>query len=84
MLKNMTKFNPNPFEKRSKSDNDVLFKGILCVLIGLGVLVSPNFMGASGMRDMVAGAWLVGWFALALGVVFVVRFFTARSKRRQP
>lgn len=80
----MTKFNPNPFEKRSKSDNDVLFKGILCVLIGLGVLVSPHFMGASGMREMVAGAWLVGWFALALGVVFVVRFFTRRNNRKQP
>lgn len=80
----MTQFNPNPFEKRSKSDNDVLFKGILCVLIGLGVLVSPHFMGASGMREMVAGAWLVGWFALALGVVFVVRFVTRRGKNKQP
>ncbi len=78
----MSQFNPNPFEKRHKSDKDVLFKGILCVLIGLGVLVSPHFMGASGMRDMVAGAWLVGWFSLGLGVVFVVRFFTRRSSRK--
>ena len=47
----MTKFNPNPFEQRSKSDNDVLFKGILCVLIGLGVLTAT----LTGM-----GSWLAG------------------------
>ena len=35
----MTQFNPNPYKKRSRSDGDVLFRGILCVLIGLSLLV---------------------------------------------
>ena len=80
----MTQFSPNPYKKRSRSDGDVLFRGILCVLIGLGVLVSPHFMGASGLRDMVAGAWLVGWFSLGLGLMFVVQFFSRKSRSKKP
>ena len=80
----MTAFNPNPYKKRSQSDGDMLLRGVLCVLIGLGVLVSPHFMGASGLRDMVAGAWLVGWFSLGLGLVFVVRFVSRRSRNKKP
>ena len=80
----MTPFNPNPYEKQRASSTDLLIKGIVCSLIGLGILVGPYFMAAGGMRDMVAGAWLVGWFALGLGVVFGVRFVTQRGKRQQP
>ena len=80
----MTPFNPNPYEKQRTSSTDLLIKGIVCSLIGLGILVGPYFMAAGGMRDMVAGAWLVGWFALGLGVVFGVRFVTQHGKHPQP
>ena len=50
-----------------KSNNDLLIKGILCVLIGLGVLVSPYFITSPGMQGIVANSAAVGWFALVLG-----------------
>lgn len=75
----MTQFNPNPYEKRRASNTDQLIKGIVCTLLGLGILVSPYFMAAGGMREMLAGSWLVGWFALGLGLVFVVRYLKGRK-----
>lgn len=47
--------------------NDLLFKGILCTLIGLGVLLSPHFITSPGMQGIVANSSWVGWFALVLG-----------------
>jgi hypothetical protein len=50
--------------------NELLFKGILCMLIGLGVLLSPHFITSPGMQGIVANSSWVGWFALVLGVAF--------------
>ena len=54
-----------------KANGDLLLKGVLCALIGLGVLVSPYFITSPGMQGIVAKASLVGWFALVLGVGFI-------------
>ena len=54
-----------------KANNDLLIKGVLCLLIGLGVLVSPYFIASPGMQGIVAKASLVGWFSLVLGCAFV-------------
>ena len=54
-----------------KANNELMIKGILCVLIGLGVLVSPYFISSPGMQGIVAKSSLVGWFALVLGCAFV-------------
>ena len=62
---------PNNSSARSKANNELLFKGILCSLIGLGVLVSPYFISSPGMQGIVAKSSLVGWFALVLGLAFV-------------
>ena len=56
---------------RNKANNELAIKGILCVLIGLGVLVSPYFISSPGMQGIVARSSLVGWFALVLGIAFV-------------
>ena len=63
----------NPANRQSdkKTNSDLLIKGILCVLIGLGVLLSPYFVTSPGMQGIVANASLVGWFALVLGIAFV-------------
>ena len=37
-------------------------------------------MGAGGLRDMLAGSWLVGWFALGLDVLFTLRYLKQRSR----
>jgi uncharacterized membrane protein HdeD (DUF308 family) len=54
-----------------KASNELLFKGILCALIGVGVLASPYFITSPGMQGIVAKASLVGWFALVLGCAFI-------------
>ena len=56
---------------RTKANNELAMKGILCILIGLGVLVSPYFISSPGMQGIVAKSSLVGWFALVLGIAFV-------------
>lgn len=63
---------PPPIRRHSnKANNELLVKGLLCVLIGLAVLVSPYFISSPGMQGIVAKASLVGWFALVLGLGFI-------------
>eukprot|EP01031_Cornospumella_fuschlensis_P043270 gene43270-52887_t len=50
----------------TKSNNELAMKGILLIMIGLGVLVSPYFITSPGMQNIVAKSTLVGWFALVL------------------
>ena len=52
---------------RALASNELLFKGVLCMLIGLAVLLSPRFITSPGMQGIVAHASWVGWFALVLG-----------------
>ena len=63
--------NPASRQADKKANNDLLVKGVLCVLIGLGVLLSPYFVTSPGMQGIVAKASVVGWFALVLGIAFV-------------
>lgn len=64
---------PSPPTRRhsNKANNEILFKGILCALIGLAVLISPSFITSPGMQGIVAKSSLVGWFALVLGAAFI-------------
>ncbi len=74
----MKPVNPSPNDSAKKADAELLFKSILCALIGLAVLVAPSFMAASGFRATVASASLVGWFALVLGCAFGVLYAVRR------
>jgi hypothetical protein len=60
--------------KSAQADKELLFKAVLCVLIGLGVLISPYFIQSPGMQGIVAQSSLVGWFALALGIGFGIAY----------
>ena len=62
---------PPQKQRNAKANNELAFKGILCVLIGLGVIVSPHFIRSPGMQGIVAQSAAVGWFALVLGLGFV-------------
>ncbi len=46
-------------------------RGILCILIGAAVLIAPQFLASPGWRETIGGAYLVGWFALVLGMALV-------------
>ncbi|HQS30980.1 MAG TPA: hypothetical protein PLR78_04305, partial [Polaromonas sp.] len=60
-----------PQRLKTQSSNDLLIKGILCAVIGLGVVLAPRFISAPGVQAVVANSSWVGWFALALGLAFV-------------
>ena len=60
-----------------------LERGILCLVIGAAVLLGPRFLQGTRWFAMVAGAYIVGWFALALGAALVVVELFKRGKPRQ-
>ena len=55
----------------AKASTDLAIRGILCIMIGLGVVVSPYFITSPGMQGIVASSAAVGWFALILGLAFL-------------
>ena len=63
----------------TKANNELAIKGLLCVLIGLGVLISPYFITSPGMQGIVAKSAAVGWFALVLGLAFVGLYARRRT-----
>lgn len=60
----------------------MLERGLLCILIGAAVLIAPNFLQSSAWRETIAGAYVVGWFALALGIALAVVDLVQRAKHR--
>ena len=65
---------------RGKNAHDLLIKGGLCAGIGLAVLLAPQFMAPSPMRDTIAQSAIVGWFALALGVALAGQYVWRRRR----
>ncbi len=70
-------------QAHTRASNDLLLKGILCTLIGLGVLVSPYFITSPGMQGIVAKSSVVGWFALVLGCAFMGLYVRRRMTAKQ-
>ncbi len=66
----------------AKKEADLAWKGGLCCVIGLAVLLGPQFMPPSGMRDTIAQSSVVGWFALVLGLAFTGQWLWQRRARR--
>ena len=67
---------------QAKTDKEMLFKGGTCALIGLVILLAPYVARSGSVRDLMAQATLVGWFALVLGGGFIVNYLLRRAKRK--
>jgi len=67
-----------PSRPRDKNANDLLIKGIVVALIGLAVLLAPYLSKSPEMQTLLAGSALVGWFALVLGIAFIVQHLLRR------
>ena len=75
-----------PTARQRKADQELLFKGVTCALIGLIVLLAPYLARSGSVREMMHQAAVVGWFALVLGVAFQVQYGLRQraAQRRQP
>jgi len=74
---------PPPLRRHNtKANNELLFKGILCAVMGLAVLLAPTFIQSPGMQGIVASSSWVGWFALVLGCVFMLVYGRRRMAGR--
>ena len=60
-----------------------LERGILCLVIGAAVLLGPRFLQGTRWFEMVAGAHLVGWFALVLGIALIVVELVKLGRKRE-
>jgi len=60
----------------------MLQRGIACIVIGVAVLIAPMILQSQAYRDMVGGAYQVGWFAIVLGTALVVVELVQRAKRK--
>ena len=65
----------------TKANNELAIKGILCIMIGLGVVISPYFISSPGMQGIVAKSAAVGWFALVLGIAFLGLYARRRMNK---
>lgn len=63
-----------------KNRNEILIKGMTIALIGLIILVAPLLKPDSSIGQLFAQSSLVGWFALILGLAFIVQFLLRRPK----
>lgn len=60
----------------------MLQRGIACIVIGLAVLLAPRILQSPSYRDMIGGAYQVGWFAIVLGMALVVVELVQRARRK--
>lgn len=67
--------------QKSKSRNEILIKGLTIALIGIIILLAPVFKPESGIGQLFAQSYLVGWFALVLGLAFIAQYLLARFKK---
>lgn len=69
-----------------KIDNDkkdqMLMRGLIVVMIGAAVLLGPYILRSQDLRDLLRGAYLVGWFALVLGLAMIGVDLMRRMKQR--
>jgi len=63
-----------------KDNAQFLPRGLACIVIGVAVLLAPRFLQSPGYREMFAGAWLVGWFAIVLGAALIVVGLVKRAR----
>ena len=64
---------------RNKDDAELLFKGVVCALIGAVILLAPYLARSPSVQDLMRQVTLVGWFALVLGSAFLVRYVLRRQ-----
>lgn len=73
---------PHPKDTpHTKQTKELLFKGVTCALIGLVILLAPYVARSDSVRELMGQATVVGWFALVLGLAFMLQYGLRRRRR---
>ena len=75
----MSSLSQRQWDAQRKSDQDLLIKGIILVMIGLVIIASPYVAQGDIVQGVFAKAPAVGWFSLVLGAAFSLRFALRRK-----
>lgn len=62
----------------------MLQRGLACIAIGAAVLLAPMFLKSPAYRDMIGGAFIVGWFAVVLGAALVLVALVQEARKQGP
>jgi len=65
---------------RRKSEQDLLFKGLVIALIGVVILLGSHYARSPAVQELLVGGRVVGWFALVLGVALLGRYLLRRGR----
>ncbi|MBS0291894.1 MAG: hypothetical protein JSS01_05170 [Proteobacteria bacterium] len=69
-----------PASPSPKENNEMLFKGLVCALIGAAILLAPYVARSPSVQELMRQAALVGWFSLVLGAALVARALFSRRR----
>jgi hypothetical protein len=76
-----------PTQKTNQSlkqaNNDLLIKGLVCVMIGLVILLAPLAIQSPALLQVMGQSQWVGWFAVVLGTALAVLHVRRRVAARQ-
>ena len=67
-----------PQTPQRKQENELLLKGAICAPIGAIILLAPYVARSQDVRELMAQAYLAGWFALVLGAALIGRALRQR------
>jgi hypothetical protein len=62
-------------------NDQMLLRGGIVTLIGAVILLGPHILRSQDLRELLRGAYVVGWFALVLGLAMIGVDLVRRFRR---
>jgi len=61
--------------------DQMLLRGAIVTLIGVVILLGPYILRSQDLRELLRGAYVVGWFGLVLGLAMIGVDLVRRFRR---
>jgi hypothetical protein len=70
-MKNFLKAGENNVQKNGQKNDQMMLRGAIVTLIGAVILLGPYILRSQDLRELLRGAYVVGWFGLVLGLAMI-------------